>query len=155
MIPEDVLPELLQDLYSAVMKLYLKGYTHFICGGAVGFDTLAADCVLAMRERFPEITLSLFLPCRDQTQKWNSLTDLKKYKEILGKADEVRYVTDFYTEICMHERNRLMADFSDVCVAYMRTARGGTAYTVKYANSRGLTVINLCDPHQQLTINDN
>ncbi len=148
-VPSSAVPELLSDLYSTVMDLYVHGYTDFICGGAIGFDTMAAECVAAMKQRFPEITLSLFLPCRDQTERWNSITDLKKYKTMLGAADRVEYVSNFYTNTCMLERDRRMVDASSVCVAYLSSPRGGTAYTVKYAEKAGLRVINLArDPDQ-------
>lgn len=150
-ISEKAIPDLLSALYSEVLELFRTGYTHFICGGAMGFDTMAAECVLAMKERFPEITLSLYLPCRNQTEKWNRLDNLNAYKNILGRADEVKYISDFYTDTCMHERNRLMADDSSVCVAYLKSVRGGTAYTVNYAQKKGLRIINLYSDPDQLS----
>lgn len=150
LISDEILPSLLSALYTCVLELYLEGKKDFICGGAVGFDTYAAECVLAMRERFPDISLSLFLPCRDQTCRWESLDALRRYKDILGKATRVNYVSDFYTDSCMHERNRLMVDSSSVCVAYFNNRRGGTAYTVNYAEKKGLRLINLCNDTQQL-----
>ena len=42
----------------------------------------------------------------------------------------------------MHERNRFMADNSDVLIAvYDGSEKGGTAYTVNYAKKKGLDVI--------------
>ena len=142
-ISQKIRPALLSELYSTVMHLILEGYDSFICGGAVGFDTMAAECVLSMKERYPEIKLILALPCRDQTVKWDDLGDLTKYKEILGKADVVEYVQPFYSEGCMHKRNRWMVDHSSVCIAYLTSKRGGTAYTCNYANKCNLTLINL------------
>ena len=142
-IAEDRKKEMTVDLYSCVCRFILAGYDHFICGGAMGFDTYAAECVLSFRERFPNIKLILALPCRDQTTKWSDLASLEKYKEILGRADDVKYMQNFYTEGCMHERNRWMADNSSVCIAYLTSKRGGTAYTYNYALKNGLRVINL------------
>ncbi|MBR5601265.1 MAG: DUF1273 family protein, partial [Clostridia bacterium] len=42
------------------------GAVHFRAGGAVGFDTLAALCVLEQKKYYPQIKLDLILPCRDQ-----------------------------------------------------------------------------------------
>ncbi len=136
---------LMSELYSAVGLYIVKGYDTFICGGAVGFDTMAAECVLSFRERFPHIKLILALPCRDQTVKWESLSDIAKYKDILGQADCVEYVNDFYFDGCMHQRNRWMADRAAVCIAYLKSKRGGTAYTYKYAAEKGLEMLNLYD----------
>lgn len=139
------LEEISARLYSAVCNLILRGYNTFICGGAIGFDTLAADCIISFKKRFPHIKLVLALPCRDQTVKWNNLSDIAKYKSILGAADSVYYASPLYTDGCMLERNRLMVDSSSVCIAYMKHKRGGTAYTYKYAKSIGLRIINLYD----------
>ena len=138
-------------LYSRVSSLVNKGFDTFITGGAVGFDTMAAECVAQLKERFGGITHILALPCRDQTAKWKSLDDLSRYKRLLGGADAVEYISDFYTPTCMHERNRWMVDNSSYCIAYMTGIRGGTAYTCRYAESLGITVENLA-PDAQLSM---
>ena len=155
-IAEEKKREMLSELYSAVCRFIISGYDHFICGGAMGFDTYAAECVLSFRDRFPHIKLVLALPCRNQTMKWNDLASLGKYKEILGKADVVEYMQTFYTDGCMHERNRWMADNSSACIAYMTGKRGGTAYTYKYAVDNGLRVINVATGEEisQMTFED-
>lgn len=137
--------DLMPKLYSTVTRLAADGYDTFICGGAVGFDTDAAECVLGLKERGADLRLILALPCRDQTVKWNDTESVKRYKKILGSADGVVYAEDFYTSDCMHRRNRWMADNSSVCVAYCKHTRGGSVYTVKYALKNGLQVINLAD----------
>ena len=121
-----------------------KGVTLFIAGGALGFDTMAALEVLALRERYPEIKLRLAIPCENQTKGWKD-KDVLIYEEIMSRADEVVYTSRAYTSGCMHIRNRYMVDSSDFCVAYMTKASGGTAYTVKYAEKKGISVINLAD----------
>ena len=37
-------------------------------GGALGFDTLAAQTVLDMKKEYPQLRLILVLPCEDQTR---------------------------------------------------------------------------------------
>ncbi|MBE6586985.1 MAG: DUF1273 domain-containing protein [Ruminococcaceae bacterium] len=144
-IPESSVRPMLSELYSTVCRLILEGYDSFICGGAVGFDTYSAECVLSFRERFPDIRLTLALPCRDQTMKWNSLKDLNKYKSILGRADSVVYVRDFYCDGCMLERNRWMADHSSLCIAYLTKSKGGSAYTYNYSKKIGIRIINIAE----------
>ncbi len=141
---------LLPRLYSLMARLISEGYDTFICGGAVGFDTIAAQSVLAFKERFPYLQLILALPCRDQTSKWENVSDLAKYKEILGGADDVVYMHPFYTDGCMHERNRWMADRSSVCIAFLKQRRGGTLYTYNYAKRAGLQLYNLNDDYENL-----
>lgn len=43
----------------------------------------------------------------------------------------------------MFKRNRHLVDCSSVCVCYLTKPSGGTAYTVKYAASGGLTIVNI------------
>lgn len=104
----------------------------FICGGARGFDTLAARAVLAVQKKNADIRLQLILPCKDQVLRW-SRGDQKIYREILAAADLVEYVSEHYTSYCMHARNRRMVDESCCGIVFMRQTKGGTAYTVKYA----------------------
>ncbi|MBR6676008.1 MAG: DUF1273 family protein [Clostridia bacterium] len=144
-IPTESLPEILSRLYSTVAQLILQGYDTFICGGAVGFDTEAAECVLAMKTRFPHVKLVLALPCRDQTVKWTNESDLFRYKKILGQADDVKYIRTFYAPGCMHERNRWMTAHASACVAYLTAMRGGAYYTFNHASKHGLKTINIAE----------
>ena len=136
--------EALRDKLSRAIDIYIRrGFDTFICGGAVGFDTMAARMVIEKKKLRPTLKLVLALPCRDQTSKWTRLDDLVAYKEILGAADEVVYTSVFYTAGCMHARNRYMVESSSACIAYKHSDRGGTAYTVDFATKKGLEVINL------------
>ncbi len=126
-----------------IAAAYSHGYRIFIAGGAVGFDTLAACRVIVSQKRLPDIKLHLALPCRNQTERWTKVEALALYKQIMGCAEKVDYITDFYTDTCMLERNRLMVDRSALCIAYCTKQKGGSAYTVNYAKKEGLGVINI------------
>lgn len=135
------LEQLRHNTYEIIKKLSQEGITDFICGGALGFDTLASQLVLAVRNDIPKIRLILAIPCKNQTQGWKK-TDIGEYDRILSLADEVIYVSDEYYEGCMQKRNRFMVDNSSYCIFYMPTPRGGTAYTVKYAIEKERTIQN-------------
>lgn len=124
-----------------VEKLYKEGYDHFICGGATGFDTLAALAVINLQKTKP-VYLHLFLPCGDQTKYYNE-DQKEKYEVIKDLADTVFVMHPTYTKGCMHERNREMVNWSSLCVAYCHKDTGGSAYTVKYAESKGLKLIKM------------
>jgi len=143
-IPPEVLPSLAAQLEKTVRELIQTGIRFFGAGGALGFDTLAAETVLRLRGEFPHIRLILVLPCRDQTRGWPR-EDAARYERILTQADSVVYVDRQYTPGCMHKRNRRLVDHSSVCVAYCTRATGGSAYTVDYARGQGVRVI-LLDP---------
>lgn len=114
----------------------------FICGGALGFDTLAARAVLALRKQRGDVRLHLMLPCKAQAAKWTA-ADRAVYEEILRSADAVEYVSEVYTPYCMHARNRAMVDASVCGVVFLRKNSGGTVYTVKYALSQGVKLYSV------------
>lgn len=142
-IPAQCLGDVTLSLDNTISSLVAEGFDRFVCGGAVGFDTLAACRVVVAKKYFPNISFSLVLPCRDQTSRWQNARDIALYQRLKGLADSVEYASDIYSAGCMHTRNRMMADMSSVCVAYYNGRGGGTAYTVRYATELGLRLINL------------
>ena len=56
-----------ERLEETVKSLISEGYCYFMTGGAPGFDTLAAQCVLFIKKQYPHIKLILVLPCKTQT----------------------------------------------------------------------------------------
>ena len=133
-----------ERLKQTVEKLILNGYCYFGAGGALGFDTLAAECVLYLKKQYPQIKLILVLPCKTQTRGWDS-EDIAVYEQIKAQADKAVYTSEEYTRGCMFKRNRHLVDNSSVCIAYLTENRGGTAYTVDYARKKGVRVINLAE----------
>lgn len=129
-------------LKSTLKKLIDDGYCYFGAGGALGFDTIAAQTVLELREKNPQVKLILVLPCVSQADRWSE-KDKKIYFDIMKEADKVVYTSQDYTRGCMFKRNRHLVDNSSVCVCYRTEDKGGTAYTVDYANKKGLRVINI------------
>ncbi len=117
-----------------------NGVCYFGTGGAIGFDTVAAELVLELKRSYPHIKLILILPCTDQTKGWKR-ADKIRYDRIRNNADKVKVLSDTYYSGCMHARNRHMVDHSAYCVCYCRKDSGGTAYTVDYATKNGLEVI--------------
>ncbi len=133
-------------LRAEIARLAGEGIYTFLAGGALGFDTMAAQEVLRARaEGLTQLQLALALPCLGQESLW-SQRDAAVYRALLRQADEVIYTGDVYTQGCMFRRNRYLVDHSSYCLCYLtKPGRGGTAYTVKYARDRGLTVINLAE----------
>lgn len=154
-IPADDRTALIARTDRALRALATRGFRTFISGGAVGFDQLAACRVVLLRSYFPDAKLILALPCRNQTAKWTRVEDLKLYKYLLGAANDVLYLGDWYDEGCMRRRNQYMVDHASLCVAYCTKPRGGTAMTVGMARAAGLGVINLAEdrPFSDLFVN--
>ena len=126
----------------ALRLAYFKGCRLFYVGGAMGFDMLAAVAVLNLQEELPEIRLILALPHFGHYQHW-SKTDKAVFARILERADQVLYLSKEYSPGCMQARNRYMVDHAQYCICYCGKATGGTAYTVRYAQKRGIEIVNL------------
>ena len=130
------------QLKAAVERAIQNGYRFFGAGGALEFDTMAAQIVLECRQQYPHIRLILVLPCVDQTSGWKQ-SDIDEYEPIRALADKVVYTSKIYYSGCMFKRNRHLVDNSSLCICYLTRQTGGTAYTVRYAESKGVTVLNL------------
>ncbi len=137
-IPRGDYDKIYNETVELIKRLAKDGYTDFICGGAVGFDTLAANAVLSLRDEC-NIKLHLFLPCADQA-KFFSSEQKREYERIKEQCDSVNILYDKYFRGCMHARNRKMADLSSTCIAFLQTESGGTAYTVAYAKKLGIDI---------------
>lgn len=133
---------IVSQLEKTITELIHAGIDRFVTGGARGFDTLAAQAVLLLRKKYPNIKLILALPCLSQTRSWCE-RDIAVYETIKSQADEIVYTSQDYTRGCMHKRNRYMADNSGICVCCWIKDKGGTAYTVHYAEKKGLKIINI------------
>ena len=141
-IPEEDYPRLHAALLETVEAEILGGATVFRAGGALGFDTLAALAVLSLRLKYPQIRLELILPYPMQARGWSE-GDRGLYQQILEQADAHRFVSDTYFRGVLQMRNRALVEGADICIAYLLTSGGGTAFTVKEALRQGLSLINL------------
>ncbi len=132
-----------RQLHDIIRYCWDQGFCWFICGGALGFDTLAAEEVIRFRtDEEQDAGLLLAIPCEDQTLKW-SARDRNRYEYIRNNADEEIVLSSRYYEGCMHIRNQFMVTHSSLCVCYLKYFTGGTGYTVRYALRTGCKVINL------------
>lgn len=129
-------------LMFTIEKLIERGVVFFGSGGALGFDTLAAQVVLELKQKYPQIKLIMVYPCKDQTAFWND-SDIAEYNRIKLASDKIVYTSEKYDKSCMFKRNRHLVNHSGYCVCYLTKQTGGTAYTVKYAKDNGLAIINL------------
>ena len=136
--------QIYQHLLSTIESLIEQGVTEFYCGGALGFDILAGEAVVTLRQTYPDIRLCMVLPCRDQDALWKE-KDRLRYRALLDRADEITYIAETYSPHCMMQRNRRLVDASDVCLCYLTRGSGGTFYTVKHAVQKGISVINLAE----------
>lgn len=124
-------------------KLILNGIRYFYCGGAVGFDTLAAKVVLELKKIY-DVQLIIAVPNRWQ-DKYFTEKQKEYYRQILHYADKIICLSDYYYRGCMQKRNQYMVDNSTYCICYLISQIGGTAYTVGYARKHNLNIINIAN----------
>ena len=141
---------LVPRLKSTVLYLISQGVREFHCGGAIGFDTLAATVVYDISRQHKDIRLVLELPYQDQCRGWSE-TNRRFYEFVKSRAHEINIHGDnpknkVQAVKQLLSRNRIMIDKSRYCVCYLRDENaksGGTAYTVNYAKLHDLQIINL------------
>jgi len=131
-------------LREEILNKINAGVTRFIVGGAIGFDTMAAEAVIDLRTDYTDIKLALYLPCKNHTAKWN-FRDVERFEEIKEQADEVRYVYEGkYIPGCMQMRNSAMVSDSGCGIVYLRAmVNSGSAQTVKLAKEKGVPFVNI------------
>lgn len=125
-----------------ILHLVKNGCKKFLCGMARGFDLTAAESVMALKKDYPDIELVACVPC-DGQERYFSSGDKARYERIIKNCSRVVNLSESYYHGCMHARNRYMVDNSDVVVCYLRKKTGGTYYTVKYAEKKGVKCIQV------------
>lgn len=137
--------ELENKVLDLIQKAVMRGYTHFISGGAVGFDMLCAEQVLVFKAMYncgllpnmKPVTLEIAVPCNDQDKKYSAMQK-KRYARILSEADIVHKRDLPYARHCMKWRNQYMVSKSALVIAYYIEGRtGGTKQTIDLAKKHG------------------
>ena len=134
--------EVKQRLEKAIDDAIDSGYTTFISGMARGVDMWAAEIVFAKKAFNNDIKLIAASPFPGFEKSWD-LAEKQRYNNILQKADYVKFVSDRYTKICFHIRNKFMVDHSKRVIAFFSGEKGGTKNTVEYAKKQDVEVINI------------
>ena len=111
--------KLKERIADAVLLAYQEGYRHFLCGMAQGCDLYFCEAVLALRERYPEVTVEAAIPCPTQADAWPEA-----------------------------ERDRYMVDHAMLLIAAFDGTAGGTRYTVEYALRRGIEIFDVSIPSE-------
>ena len=126
----------------AVEAAYLEGYRHFLCGMALGCDLYFCEAVLALRETHPDVTVEAALPCPTQADGWPP-AQRARYQRLVKACDFETMVSHTYTSYCMQRRDRYMVDHASLLIAAFDGTSGGTRYTMEYAMSRRVSIVDL------------
>lgn len=129
-------------LRAAVESAVHEGMEHFICGMAEGCDLYFAEIVLALKKRYPHITIEAAIPCPTQPDGW-SAAQQARYRALLSRCDYETMVQQAYSPGCMQRRNRYMVDHASLLIAVNDGQTGGTRQTIEYAFKRGVSVVDI------------
>lgn len=120
-----------------------------LSGMADGFDLSAAETILELRNEGWPIKLHAVVPYRGHEKM---IKAQRVYQEVLSAADRVIILEDHYSYGVFLRRNNYLVDNADLVIAYYNNGKkGGTAYTVKRAIKRGISIENIY-PQEQLSL---
>lgn len=133
-------------LYYRIYVAAESGYKYFISGLARGVDLWAADSVIDIKRKFPDIKLVCAKPYPEHGSTFKG-EDLWTLNNVLEKADEIICVSDSYSRNCYKTRNCFMVDNSSCLIAVVDDYHSGTGQTLAYAKKKGLelSIIKVAD----------
>lgn len=135
--------EIRKQLTAAVAFACESGMTRFYCGMALGFDMMAAEVVLSLKDKFPNIRLIAVVPFLGQSNRWAS-SEQERYRQILAEVDKIVLLSENYFCGCLLRRNDYMLSHSCGVIAYYNgKPQGGTFYTVRKAERMKMDVVNI------------
>lgn len=129
-------------LQSEIVSSIQKGYATFISGMARGVDMWAAEIVLEVKKKSPQIKLIAAVPFEGFESKW-SYENKKSYNKILSNADLIRYICPKFSYSSYQIRNEWMVNHSSKVIAVWNGKKSGTKNTIDYANKCGVEVVNI------------
>ena len=129
-------------LREALEHLIGRGYADFLSGGAEGFDMIAAEIVLSLREKYPWIRLIMVLPYDGQADRWSEAQQRRRQR-IIEASDRVVHVSHAYDKGVFFRRNHYLVNAADLILAAFDGTPGGTAGTIAYARRHGVRVVRL------------
>lgn len=113
-----------------------------ITGMALGADMIFAETALLLKSMYPNrFILECAIPCYNHTSRWNNGDSIKRYNEILEKADIVKTVSERnYDDYVMQIRNEYIVDNSDILLAIWNGSKGGTKNCIDYAKTQEIEI---------------
>ena len=132
------------EITAALLDFQAEGYSTFYTGAAMGFDLIAAEQAILLRDRYKatELRVICVIPFAEQALRyppdWR-----RRYEQVLAQADSVVLVSDVYFPGCYQQRNRWMVDHSEAVLTWFDGQAGGTKNTIGYAERKNRKIINL------------
>ncbi len=133
--------QLLEDRLYRIGRKALERYDQLVLrsGMALGADTVWSQTIIRLKEEFPErVYFVAEVPVRSQPDRWIGEKDKLRWREHLGKSDQIRIYGESYGVKYLHARNQGMIEKANLLIAvWDGSEQGGTAGAVKYATKIG------------------
>lgn len=131
-------------LITEIAELINENCLTFYSGMAMGFDIIAAECVLTVAKvkKDRAVRLICAIPFQEQAKSYPREWK-ERYDSVLAKSDQTVLISSEYYRRCYYDRNRFMVDNSDFVLTWFDGSPGGTKNTVDYAKSKLRKVVNL------------
>jgi len=123
--------------------LNINGVNHFLCGCALGFDMVAAELIIELKQT-KNITLEIVLPFKEQDKHYTK-EQKKRYAGIISKADKVTVISEKYGRSSYTKRNRYMVDNSSLVIALYddNVCKGEILSMLLYAQQKRIEIITI------------
>ena len=132
--------ELYIRLEAAIRQAVSDGYDTFLTGMAKGFDMIAGDAVLRLKNHGFPIRLICAVPYKGFGEhirdEWRDIS-----RTLLSQADTVEYICPKSHPGCYQLRNEWMVDHSARVIAVYNGEKGGTQNTIEYSQLSKIPVV--------------
>ena len=131
-------------LIEEILKLINDGCRTFYSGMAMGFDIIAAETVLFLKNAYKDINIELVcvLPFEGQSDSFSNIWR-QRYYDVLENCDRKIILSDDYFAGCYQKRNEFMGDNCDYVLTWYDGKAGGTRNTIDYAAKKQRYIINI------------
>lgn len=131
-LPQEKRPEVEAAIRQELMAAIEDGYTRFLCGFAKGADLMFAALVAELKGQFPGLRLMAAIPYLSRLYQKD-----RAFHDLVAACDDMKIISEERTRDCYLARNRYMVDESSRVIAvYDGREKGGTKYTIHYANKQ-------------------
>ncbi len=126
-----IVAENITNVLAKTIERYIVEYgvTEFIVGKYGDFDRLAAETVITLQQRYPQVRLTLLLPYHPAEQR----VEIPAYFNASLYPSGMENVP---RQFAIARANRYMVDLCDYLIVYLRYSVGNTQTLYRYAQKR-------------------
>lgn len=128
-----------ERLTDAILSEVKNGCREFTMGTHGDFDTLALDACRRLRRTYPEIRIEAVITSLNTIKKEDASSPYADVNTVMFEIENAYYKRQIILS------NRRMIDSCDTLICYVDAAayRSGAKAALRYAQRRGLKIVNL------------